>query len=288
MRNLFFKPAASGIVPLLVLNFFIADMQAGIGPFLGVFLLTHHLKSGLIGSVMTIGGVAGMLVTAPAGALIDITKHKRAYVAVAGIFTVLASTLLLVSQSYWIVGASQIATAIAGAAIGPAVTGITLGIVRQFGFPKQNGQNQAFNHAGNVVGAGLSGLLGWKFGLPAIVWLAAVFGVLSIISVWMIPGLAIDDDAARGMREDGKGPGHPSGLQILLECRPLLILAGALACFHLGNGAMLPLTNSSSDAQASFVPKDAAAVARIGRCEARACAAGQGACHDRFLGVRPA
>ncbi len=65
MRNLFFKPAANGIVPLLSLNFFMADMQAGIRPFLGVFLLAHHWKSGLIGSVMTIGGVAGMLVTAP-------------------------------------------------------------------------------------------------------------------------------------------------------------------------------------------------------------------------------
>jgi hypothetical protein len=28
---------------------------------------------------------------------------------------------------------------------------------------------------------------------------------------------------------------------VLLECKPLLILAAALACFHLGNGAMLPL-----------------------------------------------
>ncbi len=56
MRNLFFKPAANGIVPLLSMNFFMADMQAGIRPFLGAFLLAHHWKSGLIGSVMTIGG----------------------------------------------------------------------------------------------------------------------------------------------------------------------------------------------------------------------------------------
>ena len=27
--------------PLLALNFFMADIQAGIGPFLGVFLLAH-------------------------------------------------------------------------------------------------------------------------------------------------------------------------------------------------------------------------------------------------------
>ena len=51
-----------------------ADLQAGVGPFLGIFLLAHGWKSGLIGSVMTIGGVAGMVMTIPAGALIDATK----------------------------------------------------------------------------------------------------------------------------------------------------------------------------------------------------------------------
>ena len=35
--------------------------------------------------------------------------------------------------------------------------------------------------------------------------------------------------------------GKVGGITVLLECKPLLILAAALACFHLGNGAMLPL-----------------------------------------------
>ena len=35
--------------------------------------------------------------------------------------------------------------------------------------------------------------------------------------------------------------GQVGGFTVLLESRPLLILAAALACFHLGNGAMLPL-----------------------------------------------
>jgi MFS family permease len=230
-----------GIWPLQALNFFMADMQAGIGPFLGVFLLAHGWQSGLIGSVMTIGGVAGMLMTAPAGALIDATTRKRSYVIVPGICTVLASMIILLSQNFWLVAASQVATAIAGAAIGPAVNGITLGIVRQAGFVRQNGHNQAFNHAGNMVGAGLSGFLGWKFGLPAVFWLAALFGILSIISVMMIPREAIDDRIARGMKESGEDAGKASGFRVLAECRPLLILAAALACFHLGNGAMLPL-----------------------------------------------
>ncbi|WP_349628238.1 MFS transporter [Bradyrhizobium sp. S69] len=233
--------AAKAVWPLLSLNFFMADMQAGIGPFLGVFLLAHGWKSGLIGTVMTVGGVAGMVMTTPAGAVIDATRRKKLYVIIPGICTVIASGIVLLSQGFWLVTLSQVATAIAGAAIGPAVTGITLGIVRQAGFNRQNGHNQAFNHAGNMVGAGLSGLLGWQFGFTAVLALAAAFGVLSIISVLMIPTDAIDDDEARGLdsgKDDGVGVG---GITVLLECRPLLILAAALALFHLGNGAMLPL-----------------------------------------------
>jgi MFS family permease len=72
-----------------------ADMQAGIGPFLGVFLLAHGWESGLIGTVMTIGGIAGMIMTTPAGALIDETTRKRAYVIIPGIFTIVASAIWL-------------------------------------------------------------------------------------------------------------------------------------------------------------------------------------------------
>jgi MFS family permease len=235
------KPASKGPRPLLSLNFFMADMQAGIGPFLGVFLLAHGWQSGLIGTVMTVGGVAGMLMTTPAGALVDATKQKKLYVIIPGICTVVASGIILLSQNFWLVTVSQVATAIAGAAIGPAVSGITLGIVRQAGFNRQVGHNQALNHAGNMVGAGLSGLLGWQFGFTAVFWLAALFGILSIVSVLMIPSDAIDNDEARGLSKAGDEAGKVGGITVLLECKPLLILAAALACFHLGNGAMLPL-----------------------------------------------
>jgi MFS family permease len=228
------------IAALLSLNFFMADIQAGIGPFLAAFLLAHGWESGLIGTVMTVGGIAGMIMTTPAGAMIDATTNKRTFVIIPGVFAVVASAVILVSHSFWVVAASQVATAIAGAAIVPAVTGITLGIVHQAGFNRQNGRNQAFNHAGNMVGAALSGFLGWKFGFGAVFILAAVFGALSIISVLIIPKKAIDDHVARGSSDDtSREP--TSAWRVLLECKPLLVLAAALALFHLGNAAMLPL-----------------------------------------------
>ncbi|KAH9433330.1 hypothetical protein MCOR02_005380 [Pyricularia oryzae] len=61
---------------ILFLSFFIADVSAGLGPFLGVFLQEHGWGPGLIGTVSTTGGVVAMLLTAPMGALIDATTYS--------------------------------------------------------------------------------------------------------------------------------------------------------------------------------------------------------------------
>jgi predicted MFS family arabinose efflux permease len=243
------KTGPARLWPLLAVNFFMADMQSGIGPFVGVFLLERGWASGMIGTALSIGNIAGMLIATPVGGFIDNSSHKRAWVIVPGIAVVAASSIILVWQNFWAVTASQIATSIAGAAIVPAVTGITLGMVGQRGFNRQNGRNQAFNHAGNMVGAALSGLLGWQFGYFAVFVLAAVFGAIAIASVLMIPPGAIDDRAARGSKEDDP-ESQPHGLTVLVKHKPLLVLALALALFHLGNAAIVPLygmTAVSSD-----------------------------------------
>ena len=63
-----------------------------------------------------------MLMTTPAGALVDATKRNNLYVIIPGICTVLASDLVLLSQQLWLVSASRVATATAGAAFGPAAS----------------------------------------------------------------------------------------------------------------------------------------------------------------------
>ena len=239
------KSTRSATCPLEALNFFMADVQAGIGPFLGVFLQARGWGTEMIGTVMTIGGIAGMLATVPGGALVDATRHKRAVIVVAGLMTITASALLWVSHTYWVVAASQVATAVTGAALGPAMAGICLGIVRRSGFDRQFGRNQVADHAGNVVGAALSGWLGWRYGFGAVFALSALFGVLSVVAVLMIPRDSIDHNSARGLDAHGSDAKqqHPqvSGFRILLQSRPLMLLAAALALFHLGNAAMLPL-----------------------------------------------
>src|ERR1700744_5447689 len=84
--------------PLLAVNFFMADMQSGIGPFVGVFLAQRGWDSGLIGTAMTIGNIAGMLITTPVGGFIDTSNHKRAWVIVPGAAVVAASSIILLWQ----------------------------------------------------------------------------------------------------------------------------------------------------------------------------------------------
>jgi predicted MFS family arabinose efflux permease len=222
-----------------------ADMQSGIGPFVGVFLAQRGWDSGLIGTALTIGNIAGMLITTPIGGFIDTSNHKRAWVIIPGAAVVAGSSIILLWQNFWAVAASQVATAIAGAAIVPAVTGITLGIVGQKGFNRQNGRNQAFNHAGNMVGAAASGFLGWHFGYVSVFLLAATFGAITIACVLMIPPGSIDHRAARGRKEEDPDSQH-SALAVLLKHKTLLVLGLALAVFHLGNAAIVPLYGISA------------------------------------------
>lgn len=222
-----------------------ADMQSGIGPFVGVFLAQRGWDSGLIGTALTIGNIAGMLITTPVGGFIDTSHHKRAWVIVPGAAVVAGSSIILLWQNFWAVAASQVATAIVGAAIVPAVTGITLGIVGQKGFNRQNGRNQAFNHAGNMVGAAASGFLGWHFGYLSVFLLAATFGAITIASVLMIPPGSIDHRTARGSKEEDPDRQH-SALAVLLKHKALLVLGLALAVFHLGNAAIVPLYGISA------------------------------------------
>ncbi|HZL41232.1 MAG TPA: MFS transporter [Pseudolabrys sp.] len=155
---------------LNAVNFFMADVQGGLGPYLGVFLQQKNWSPSQIGVVMTIGGLAGTVATAPLGALVDRLRAKCFMVAVAALATVTGSLVILFVPAFLATTIAQAATGIAGAAIPPAIAGITLGLVKQKGFAHQIGRNEAFNHSGNVVAALLCGVLGYAFGLAPYSW----------------------------------------------------------------------------------------------------------------------
>jgi MFS family permease len=65
------------------LNFLLADVQTGVGPFLAIYLAGYQWDEERVGLALTIGGIAGILTQTPAGALVDFLRSKRALVGVA-------------------------------------------------------------------------------------------------------------------------------------------------------------------------------------------------------------
>ncbi|MFP5077612.1 MFS transporter [Rhizobium sp. YIM 134829] len=236
---------------LSAVNFFLADVRDGLGPFLGIFLIGQGWSPATIGVVMTVGGIAGMLATTPLGALADASRAKRFMVAFCAALVIIASLAILFVPTVPFVTASQIATGIAGAAIGPAIAGLTLGLVGQKGLAGQLGRNEAWNHGGNVFAAAGAGFFGYEFGLTAVFALMTAMAAGSILAVLMIKPEDIDHDAARGIeKREGGESDPPSGFSVLWRSTPLLILAATLMLFHFGNGAMLPLLGQQVATQA--------------------------------------
>jgi predicted MFS family arabinose efflux permease len=227
------------------LNFFLADVRDGLGPYLAIYLLAvHHWDPASIGLVMTIAGIAALVTQTPAGALVDNTRRKRAIIAIAALLVTGSCLLLPFVTSFSLVALTQALSAVAASIFAPAISAITLGITGPRAFTRRTGRNETFNHAGNACAALLAGVFAYLFGPVSVFYLMAVMAIASVIAVSFVSPKAIDHDVARGL--DPGGAGHatqPSGLTVLLKNRPLLLFAICCALFHLANAAMLPLVS---------------------------------------------
>ena len=77
--------------PLDALNFFLADVRDGLGPYLAIYLLTvQKWDEASIGVLMTVSALAGIFAQTPAGALVDRIRAKRALLAGAAIIVSLS------------------------------------------------------------------------------------------------------------------------------------------------------------------------------------------------------
>ncbi|TXN20746.1 MFS transporter [Methylobacterium sp. WL9] len=241
-------PSARSLRGLDAMNFFLADVRDGLGPYLAIYLLAvrgpeQGWNEATIGLVMTIAGIAGLIAQTPAGALIDRTNNKRGVVIAAAVAVTLSCLALPFVSNFYVVAATQSVAGIAGAIFPPAIAAITLGVVGPKMFARQVGRNEGFNHAGNAACAMIAGGSAYFFGPIVVFWLMAILAFVSIAATLMIPGDAIDDDLARGMdhtKTVAEGADQPSGIGALLQNKHLMLFAGLCAAFHLANAAMLP------------------------------------------------
>jgi len=233
-------PSAGTLRGLDWLNFFLADVQTGVGPFLAIYLAGYRWNEESVGLALTVGGIAGILMQTPAGALVDRLRSKRALIA-AGIVVLAAGALLIaLLPSFWPVMSAQVLIGGTSSVFGPAICAVSLGIAGHRLFDRRQGRNQTFNSAGNVVAAVSMGLLGYFISDRSIFFFVAISAIPTILTLLIIRPDEIDYGRARGAKE-GDESGTPVEASALLKDRPLLIFLVCAVLFHFANAAMLPL-----------------------------------------------
>jgi Na+/melibiose symporter-like transporter len=141
--------------------------------------------------------------------------------------------------------AANTAIAVVGDVFGPAVAAVTLGLYARPYLARRMGRNSAFDHAGNVAIAAAAGGVGYVFSQRAVFLLVPAFAVLASIAMLSIPRAAIDENRARGLPDGDTGAASsavsPSGIAVLLQCRPLVVFGLCAMLFHFANAPLLPL-----------------------------------------------
>ena len=60
------------------LNFFVANVQTGFGPFIASYLASHKWTQGEIGMALSVGTISAMVSQVPGGAAVDALRNKKA------------------------------------------------------------------------------------------------------------------------------------------------------------------------------------------------------------------
>ncbi len=222
------------------LNFFLADVQTGVGPFLAIYLAARGWNEQSVGVALTVGGIAGILTQTPAGALVDRLKAKRALIAGGLVSLALGALLIALLPAFWSVMLAQVLIGGTSSVFIPAICAISLGLVGHAAFDTRQGRNQAFNSGGNVFAAVSMGLLGYFVSNQSVFFFVAACAAPTALALRAIRSEEINYDLARGAGTSEK-EGEPATLREMLKDRPLFIFLACSVMFHFANAAMLPL-----------------------------------------------
>lgn len=244
------------------LNFFVADVRDGLGPFLGVFLLQNGFGEAQVGLISTISHIIALTLGVPCGILVDKTTRKKECIAFFVALIVLFCSLNYFLPSFVFTLLAQCLVALSGVFLAPAFAALTLGIIGVKHYPLQCARNEAYKHAGTAFGAALSFVLALHFGIASVFVITALLGGCSLVVLGLIRSECIDDFTARGeIRESAnyaeqKGAGQEGTKQngarqrvvgkvvsiwALFADKRVVFLSAIMFCFHLSNAAMLPL-----------------------------------------------
>jgi MFS family permease len=236
------SPSRTSLSGLDGVNFFLAGMQSGFGPFVAVLLANEKWTQQNIGLVLSASSLAGLLSQLPGGELLDASRSKRFLVALGGIIVAVSALAIALWPSLPVVFAALVLQGITGGFLGPAIAAISLGLVGHSALAKRLGRNQRFAATGAVTTAGLMGAIGYFLSYQAIFLASAALALPLLVALARIRSTDIHFGRACG-QPDLDAPAPPPRAQrlSLWKNHSLLTFAGCLFLFQLANASILPL-----------------------------------------------
>jgi MFS family permease len=234
-------PAPESLHALDWLNFFLAALLSGFGPFVAVKLADRGWMPASIGLVLTAGGLAGLLTQVPAGELIDVIKSKRTLVGTATAAIALGVLIFGLRPDLPSVFAAAVIQGTAGSVLGPAVAAISLGLVGHEALAERLGRNQRFASIGGLTAAGILGVIGYLLSTQDIFLATAALGLPVLLALAKIR--AADIHVGRSCCAPDDHPTQPQRVNraVLFKDRRLLTFAICLFLFQVANASILPL-----------------------------------------------
>ncbi len=221
-------------------SFFLADIQAGFGPFVAIYLTAHSWTQLDIGLVLTASGLVALASQLPAGALVDAVRSARLVAGVALLAICASALTMAVWPVFPVVLSARAIHAAASCALGPAIAVISLSLVGHAGLGERIGRNARFASIGAGVSAAAMGACGYWLSDRSILFLTAILVIPALFALARVRTRNAELTVPTAQRaEDTSVPGVPA--RQLFRNRQLLIFAACIALFQLANAAMLPL-----------------------------------------------
>ena len=219
-------------------SFFLADIQAGFGPFVAIYLTAHSWTQLDIGLVLTASGLVALAGQLPAGALVDAVRSARLVAGVALLAICASALTMAVWPMFPVVLSARAIHAAASCVLGPAIAVISLSLVGHTGLGERIGRNARFASIGAGVSAAAMGACGYWLSDRSILFLTAILVVPALFALARVRTRNVQpiEPTAEHSEDIPEAPARH-----LFGNRQLLIFAACIALFQLANAAMLPL-----------------------------------------------
>ncbi len=249
------------ILALNSANFFLAQIASVVIPFLNVYLRQHGWRYDQIGMAMATAGLGSLIFQIPAGLTCDHVEHPRKLLAASALWLGLCYSLI----PMFVGNTPRVATilflsGIPGTFFAPLLASLANSVAGRGKLHLVLGENQSWNHAGNVASALLALVVVRVSGIPPLFYAAALMAFLAALSSFMIrPAQPTGGEEMAASFDWATVRSFASKARQLMQDKDVRTLLICITLFQVANGSLGSLVTlymkelGSSDSKIAWI-----------------------------------